>query len=238
MADGFLGRWSQRKRDVCEGRPLQEPVPAPVPLEQGGAPRGGPQAVNPEAAPAPVSATPPPVAAEPPPPPTLADAQALTTDSDFKPFVARGVAPEVRNAAMKKLFADPHYNVMDGLDIYIGDYSQPDPLPASVLRQMASAHFLGFFDDEKKAQQAGPLAEAPAMAPGAGQTGDDADANVSEGVAQSGDCSEFPGTPVTATRLHPGEPALPASQYPHDHADLRLQPDDAPPHESAGRGAS
>jgi hypothetical protein len=39
------------------------------------------------------------------------------------------VAPEVKNAAFKKLFADPHFNVMDGLDIYIDDYSKPDPLP-------------------------------------------------------------------------------------------------------------
>lgn len=237
MADGFLGRWSQRKRDVREGKPLQEPAPAPVLLEPAAAPGSGPQAVNAQAAPVPATSAPAPAAAE-PPPPTLADAQALTADSDFKPFVARGVAPEVRNAAMKKLFADPHYNVMDGLDIYIGDYSIPDPLPASMLRQMASAQFLGFFDDEKKTQESAPVAQVPAMAPGDGQTGDDADASVSEGVAQSGDCTELPSTPVTAMRSHPGEPALPASQEPHDHADLRLQPDDAPQRESAGRGTA
>ena len=235
MADGFLGRWSQRKRDVREGKPLQEPAPAPVPLEPATAPGSSPQAVNTQAAPVPATSAP--VAAE-PPSPTLADARALTSDSDFKPFVVRGVAPEVRNAAMKKLFADPHYNVMDGLDIYIGDYSIPDPLPASMLRQMASAQFLGFFDDEKKAQESAPVAQVPAMAPEDGQTGDDADASVSEGVAQSGDCTELPSTPVMATCSHPGEPALPASQESHDHADLRLQPDDAPQRESAGRGTS
>ena len=43
---------------------------------------------------------------------------------------------------------------------------------------------------------------------------------------------------VMATCSHPGEPALPASQESHDHADLRLQPDDAPQRESAGRGTS
>ena len=204
-------------------------------LEPAATPGSRPQAVNAQAAPVPATSAP---AAAEPPPPTLADAQALTSDSDFKPFVARGVAPEVRNAAMKKLFADPHYNVMDGLDIYIGDYSIPDPLPASMLRQMASAQFLGFFDDEKKTQESAPVAQVPAMAPGDGQTGDDADASVSEGVAQSGDCTELPSTPVTAMRSHPGEPALPASQEPHDHADLRLQPDDAPQRESAGRGTA
>ena len=138
MADGFLGRWSRRKQDVREGKPVEEPPPPAQPL----------QAAIP--APAPAALTPPAPAAE-PPAPTLADAEALTPASDFKPFVSRAVSPEVRNLAMKKLFADPHFNVMDGLDIYIDDYTQPDPLPAGMLRQMASAHAMGFFDDEKKA---------------------------------------------------------------------------------------
>jgi hypothetical protein len=47
---------------------------------------------------------------------------------------ARDVAPEVKNAAIKKLFADPHFNVMDGLDTYIDDYSKPDPIPPEMLR--------------------------------------------------------------------------------------------------------
>jgi hypothetical protein len=49
----------------------------------------------------------------------------------------------VKNAALRKLFSDPHFNVMDGLDIYIDDYAKPDPLPASALRKMAQAAFLG-----------------------------------------------------------------------------------------------
>lgn len=80
---------------------------------------------------------------------SLDDVKALTQNSDFKPFMAQGVGPQVRNAAMKKLFADPHYNVMDGLDIYIDDYSIADPLPQAMLRQMASAKFLNLFDDEE-----------------------------------------------------------------------------------------
>jgi hypothetical protein len=54
MADGFLGRWSQRKRDVREGKPLQEPAPTPIAPEQAAAPRGGPQAVHAQTTPAPV----------------------------------------------------------------------------------------------------------------------------------------------------------------------------------------
>lgn len=235
MADGFLGRWSQRKQDAREGRPLQEPELAPAPPIQPTVAGSRPQGTDAQTAVAPVPAAPSPPAVE-PPPPTLADAQALTKDSDFKPFVARSVAPEVRNAAMKKLFADPHFNVMDGLDIYVGDYSTPDPLPASMLRQMASAQFLGFFDEEKK--EGGAPVAGPDMAPLPGRTGDVADATVSEGVAQSGVCTEIPSAPAPATRSHSDEPALPASPHSHDHADLRLQPDDAPQRESAGRGTS
>ena len=57
---------------------------------------------------------------------------------------------------MKKLFADPHFNVMDGLDTYIDDYGKPDPIPASMLRQMNQSKFLGLFDDEDERQTKAP----------------------------------------------------------------------------------
>jgi hypothetical protein len=40
--------------------------------------------------------------------------------------------------------------VMDRMDIYIDDYSQPDPLPMAMLRQMVSAQTLGLFDDDSE----------------------------------------------------------------------------------------
>ena len=155
MVDGFLGRWSQRKQAQRAGVPLDEPpapTPAPVstlaPIPAVAAPAPGePPAVETVAQPAPEPA---------PPPPSLDDARQLTPESDFRPFMARGVAPEVRNAAMKKLFADPQFNVMDRLDTYIDDYSLPDPLPASMLRQMASAQFLKLFDDDNEAEPPQP----------------------------------------------------------------------------------
>ena len=61
--------------------------------------------------------------------PTLADVAALTRESDYSRFMATGVDGSVRNAALKKLFSDPHFNIMDGLDTYIDDYNKPDPLP-------------------------------------------------------------------------------------------------------------
>lgn len=75
--------------------------------------------------------------------PTLADAAQLDADSDYSSFVGRGVDKDVRRLAMKKLFADPHFNVIDGLDIYMGDYNKPDPVSPAMLA--ALGHAQSFF---------------------------------------------------------------------------------------------
>ena len=207
MADGFLGRWSKRKLDAKDGLPAApEPLPQP---QHPVVPEGG------LAANAAIQTSPAPpvdaqrVAAE-PPPLTLEDAHALTSESDFRPFAARGVAPEVKNAAMKKLFSDPHFNVMDRLDIYIDDYSQPDPIPRDMLRKLASAKFLGLFDEEERqeAEDAARLAREVADNP------------TSQTVAQSA-----------------AAPAVP-SALPNDDPDMRLQPDHAPAGKDPGSGAA
>ena len=247
MADGFLGRWSRRKQDAREGKPLaQEPAAPAVPPPAAAASSSSRVPAMPDpATAAPVAATPAaPAAPAEVPPPTLADAQALTPASDFKPFVSRAVSPEVRNLAMKKLFADPHFNVMDGLDIYVGDYTQPDPLPAGMLRQMASAHALGLFDHEKEAQapaQPGNAAQPAAIAPGPAQPREAAGAAGAPDVAQSGVCTAVPSAAPSEPEpgAAPRAAAAPASQPEHDHdASLRLQPDHAPQREGAGRGTA
>lgn len=170
MAEGFLGRWSQRKVQARLGEVLPEP-PSPTqavqttpPLASTGAFGLGASAEPASRADSAPDVTSPKESDSSPTqaPVTLQDAQALGRDSDYRPFVARGVDPSVRNAAMKQLFADPHFNVMDRLDTYIDDYSQPDPLPLATLRQMASAQFLKLFDDEPSAT---PAADSPQPLP-------------------------------------------------------------------------
>ncbi len=150
--DGFFSRWSRRKAEVREGRagaepPQAAPAPPRAPALQSGqdAPPAATARQSPGVAPAP-AATPPADPAPEAPPPSLADALVLPAGADVRAFMARNVAPEVRAAAVKKLFADPHFNVMDGLDIYIDDYTRPSPLPAALLREMQSAQALGLFD--------------------------------------------------------------------------------------------
>ena len=136
---GFLSRWSRRKALVRQG--VEPAQPDPPPVEP--APAAATAVVaTPEPAPAPALA-------EAPAAPTLADVATLTHDSDYTRFVAPGVDSGVKNAALKKLFTDPHFNLMDGLDTYIDDYGKPDPLPEGMLRQMAQSQFLGLFAGEK-----------------------------------------------------------------------------------------
>jgi hypothetical protein len=55
----------------------------------------------------------------------------------------------VKTAAVKKLFADPRFNVRDMMDVYADDYSQPDPLPDSMLRKLVAAKALRLFDTDE-----------------------------------------------------------------------------------------
>lgn len=204
MSDGFFERWSRRKQQAREGEVPEEPVKVPEPAAPGApvAPVEGTAGLHPH--------PPTEVEGEVPPAPTLADAQALNAESDFKPFLAANVAPEVKNAALKKLFADPHFNVMDGLDTYIDDYSVSTPVPESVLRQMASAKFMKLFEEQ------------PDKNPEGDATPD---------VAQSTSMDPVPSQPAATD-------AQPTRQEADDHhADLRLQQDDAAGAEDPRRGA-
>lgn len=105
----------------------------------------------------------------------------LTPDSDFTPFLRRGVAPDARNAALKKLFADPHYNVMDGLDVYIEDYNVVEPIPEAMLARLVRDHAYGF------AEAAG--AALPGEAPTAAELEPAGDAPIAAELETSGDAS-------------------------------------------------
>ena len=147
--DGFLSRWSRRKVQVRQGATVPD-LPDP------------PELPAPAVAPT-VAAAAAPVAAEPAPPaPTLEEARALTPASDFRRFVTPNVTPEVRNAALKQLFTDPHFNVMDGLDIYIDDYGKPDPIPEAMLRLMTQSKALDLFPETPPPAVPVPP-EAPAL---------------------------------------------------------------------------
>jgi len=211
---GFLGRWARRKTDVLQGKPVQEPATSRVVL---------PEPVETQIKPAQEEA------AQKPRAMSLDDVRLLTRDSDFKPFMSQNVGADVRNAAMKKLFADPHFNVMDGLDIYIDDYSKPDPIPEAMLRAMTSSKFLKLFDDEEDKEK--DRQEEVTLRENANDAAD-------QTVAQSQDDSDRV-EPRPAPQPNSSQPGLlnnsVASQHHHDNPHLRLQPDHAAPEPEARR---
>ena len=100
-----------------------------------------------------------------PPPAELPPVEALDFESDFAAFMHAKVDERVRRLALKKLFGDPRFNVMDGLDIYIDDYTREDPIPAGMLAQLEHARatlFAPLAEEEKKAHDEGTPPERPA----------------------------------------------------------------------------
>jgi len=116
----FLSRWSRRKLDSAKDPAAPRPA-APA------TPPAAPAAARPSAG------------TELPPVDTL---QGLA--SEYKDFLRPGVDEKLRQSALKKLFHDPHFNVMDGLDTYIDDYSKPDPIPEAMLKSLKQANRMIF----------------------------------------------------------------------------------------------
>lgn len=203
----FLTRWSRRKAAAREraapDAPPQEMAPpphdAPAAAESGVAPLR-PVGVPPETAPAGSSAGVPDVAAELPPIETL---QGLA--SDYRAFFKRDVDQGLQRAALKKLFSDPHFNEMDGLDVYIDDYGIPDPIPPEMLADLKHARGLLFDDPVEE-----PVNEVAAGADETVATQAAADVAPEGGAAEvphGGDASEAPQEPGSvAVAAEPGAP--------------------------------
>jgi uncharacterized protein DUF3306 len=146
--ENFLKRWSRRKLEKVR----QQPAAAPAPADE-----HGPRAARATPASAAVAAPPQPTPTE---LPAVDSLQGLA--SDYKEFLNPQVDENLRRSALKKLFHDPHFNVMDGLDVYIDDYSKPDPIPESMLKELLARH-LDFPAPPEPAQEEAqaPLADGP-----------------------------------------------------------------------------
>lgn len=117
----FLGRWSRLKRE--EEKKL-------------------PEAKSGEAAAADGKKE-----AEAPPLPPM---ESLTPQSDFSAFMHPKVGDALRRVALKKLFADPHFNVEDLNEAYSGDWTGGEPIPEAMLKQLNQARTHLFSDEERK----------------------------------------------------------------------------------------
>ncbi|HEX3138326.1 MAG TPA: DUF3306 domain-containing protein [Casimicrobiaceae bacterium] len=115
-----LKRWSRRKLEAARA----ETAPRDAPSEPVATAAPPPQPAH--------AAGPVPQNAEAPLPPI----ESLTIDSEFAAFFKPGVAEATKRAALKQLFRDPRFNIMDGLDVYVGDYTQPDPISPEMMKQL------------------------------------------------------------------------------------------------------
>jgi len=116
-----LKRWSRRKLEAARA---QTPPPRDAPPEPVAAAAPPPQPGQ-AAGPVPQNTNAP-----------LPSIESLTIDSEFSAFFKPGVAETTKRAALKQLFRDPRFNIMDGLDVYIDDYTKPDPISPEMMKQL------------------------------------------------------------------------------------------------------
>lgn len=156
--ESFLSRWSRRKH---EARREEAAAPAAAP-ETNAAPAASADAVPPST---------PPVAS--PEVPAELPAELPSIDSldglrsDYQAFLGKAVDEDTRRSALKKLFGDPHFNQMDGLDVYVDDYTQFEPMPAAM--RLTLRHAREFLLDSERAAMGlapspGPEGAATAVA--------------------------------------------------------------------------
>ena len=128
-AEGIsLSRWSRLKRAAADEQVAlsavrAEPVDALVASETGNDCRS-PSAQIEAAAKADYAELPP--------------ISAISLAEDFTPFMQARVPQALKQQALKALFKEPHFNVMDGLDIYIDDYTVFEPISPEVMATLSS----------------------------------------------------------------------------------------------------
>jgi len=125
----FIRRWSRRKQAA---RQDAKPVDEPDGKDPEGEHDAAPPAAQPRAAGESVDSEH--EALE------LPDIDSLSTDSDFTPFMKKGVPKELRNRAMRKLWrVNPVFGHLDGLNDYDGDFTDA----ASVVKDLKTLYKVG-----------------------------------------------------------------------------------------------
>ncbi|UFS55729.1 DUF3306 domain-containing protein [Comamonadaceae bacterium M7527] len=173
MSDSFFSRWSRQKslqRDLDQARDQATTKSTPLaptrPALTGEGEDTKPLVVGEEAAPADQ------------PMPTLEDTASLEVGANVSRFLRDGVSEAVKGAALKKLFADPAYNVISEMDDYVEDYSKMATMTKLEVSKLQQSKDLYLFEDPPWKVQA--EAEAKAKAAAQAQA-------ASDGVASSQD---------------------------------------------------
>jgi len=209
--EGFLRRWAKRKAEAREGDPDPvEPSAATDPAEAG-------QVELPEALQAREARVP----AEAPPraPPERSDADmpsldSLDQDSDYSPFLSRGVSPELRQTALRQLFRQPKFNVETCLDDFQDDFLNFQPLGDIVTADMR--HMAEVEAQREAARVARAAEDAPPSEPD----------RIAEEPAGGEDNRPAPGEPAAADVAGEADAGAEAGSEAPGHADSAGPSDD------------
>jgi len=125
--EDFLGRWSRLKQKQREEQALPEKPALPE--------KSAPQEKAADQ------------------PPELPPIDKLTPDADFSLFMNPKVHDALRRAALKKLFADPHFNIPDPFEAYSGDWTGGEPISQEMLATLNQARTLLFSEKEKQEEE-------------------------------------------------------------------------------------
>ena len=223
---GFsLRRWSRRKLDAARATPHAQASPAATaPPEPRPMPPGAAAAAAAGDAPAPVAGALPPIGT-------------LTFDSDFTAFLQPKVDEALKRNALRTQFRDPRFNVMDGLDVYIDDYSVPDPISAEMVRALVQARDI-FDPPQTRINAAGHVEDVPADERVAAVAKADAEAPPPSIAATDGTVALVPAQSLSPVGADPAatqaalpaapsaatDAAVPAAAAPDAAAPIRLHP--------------
>src|SRR5437773_2006779 len=206
-----LSRWSRRKLEAA-AKPVAPASSAPTPtasLSAALAPTA--IATNGLAAP--------PVAA---PATDLPPIESLSFESDFSVFLRPGVDGKLKQAALKKLLRDPRFNVMDGLDTYIDDYTKADPIPPDVLADLLQRFGSIAEMDQSPAVAANVPAENPVAATPVTERAvaekPATETKVTEIAARGGDSGTTPPAPLQSAKIAAKRAASAAAEREEERA--------------------
>jgi hypothetical protein len=154
--EGFLGRWSRRKREAHLPDEVQPPAASSLPEPPSGRQATPADAPGPGQPPSGRQATPaeapgsdePRTAPQGAQPEASGSGEKLLTDADMPPletldegsdwsgFLSPGVSQALRKAALRRLFHLPSYNIRDGLNDYDDDFTSFATLGDTVTADM------------------------------------------------------------------------------------------------------
>jgi len=196
-SQGFsLKRWLQRKLEAARAASSAPAPQAPVSALEASVPAEAKQPAPPITA----GTVDNEIAAE----PTLPPIDSLTIDSDFSVFLGPSVDPAIKVQALKKLFSDPRFNVMDGLDVYIDDYSIADPLAPEIARTLAHARYV-FDPPRTRVNEVGIVEDVPADEAEADAEAEESQATTQPATIPAGAATVEPARSPSSDVLKPGE---------------------------------